>query len=277
MRLGTTSCIWHDYMLPNVERLAPLVDDVELLLFEIERDLPGPADVARLAALKRAHDLSYTLHTPLGASLASADERRRLRGVDEVRRAIDWARPLEPLACTVHVYLGDGERDPAPPADPAGLDAWRDRARRSLEALLADVPPRALSVECIDYDFALIAPVVRALDLSVSLDVGHALRDGRALRPLVDEWLPRAGVVQLHGTRPDGRDHKSLLHAPRAEIEWLLRTLVARQFGGVLTLELFDPSDLDESLALIRALLSSMKMRGDTIAEINSECPTRTA
>jgi len=32
MRIGTTSCIWHDYMLPNVQRLAPLVDDVELLL-----------------------------------------------------------------------------------------------------------------------------------------------------------------------------------------------------------------------------------------------------
>lgn len=275
--MGTTSCIWHDYMLPNVEKLAGVVDDVELLLFEVEEDVPGPADVAQLVRLKHEHGLSYTLHTPLDASLASADEARRLRGLDQVRRAIAWARPLEPLAHTVHVYLGDGERDPAPPADPAALDAWRARARRSLEALLADLPPRALSVECIDYDFALIAPLVRALDLSVSLDVGHALRDGRALRPLVDEWLPRAGVVQLHGTRPDGRDHKSLAHAPRAEVEWLLQTLVARQFGGVLTLELFDPSDLDESLALIRALESSMKMRGETIAETKSACPTRTA
>jgi sugar phosphate isomerase/epimerase len=206
-----------------------------------------------MVRLKHEHALSYTLHTPLDASLASADEARRARGVDKVRRAIDWARPLAPLAHTVHVYLGDGERDGAPPAD---LDAWRDRARRSLEVIVADAPSRAIAVECIDYDFSLIAPVVRALDLSVALDVGHLMRDGRALRPMVDEWLPRARVLQLHGTRPDGRDHKSLTYAPRSEIEWLLRTLVERQFGGVLTLELFDAADLESSLALVRSLLS---------------------
>jgi len=255
-RLGTTSCIWHDHMLPNVERLAGRVDDVELLVFDVESDLPPPADVARLAALAREHGLSYTLHTPLDASLASADETRRARGIDKVRRAIAWGAPLAPLACTVHVYLGDREHDPAPPAD---LDAWRDRARASLETLLRDLPPRALSVECIDYDFALIAPVVRALDLSVSLDVGHLLRDGRSHRAAVDEWLPRARILQLHGTRPGpdgGRDHKSLAYAPRAEIEWLLRTLQDRQFDGVLTLEVFDPEDLESSLAIVRSLSS---------------------
>jgi len=253
MRLGTTSCIWHDHMLPNVERLAGRVDDVELLVFDVEEDLPPPADVARLAALARAHALSYTVHTPLDASLASTDDARRAAGVDKVRRAIAWGAPLAPLGYTVHVYLGEREHDPTPPSD---LDSWRARARRSLETLLRDLPPRALSVECIDYDFALIAPVVRALDLSVSLDVGHLLRDGRSLRAAVDEWLPRARILQLHGTLPDGRDHKSLTFAPRAEIEWLLRTLRERHFDGVLTLELFDPDDLDSSLALVRALSS---------------------
>ncbi len=256
IRLGTTSCIWHDYMLPNVERLAGRVDDVELLVFDVDHDLPPPADVARLAALARAHSLSYTVHTPLDASLASADDARRALGVDKVRRAIAWGAPLAPLAYTVHVYLGDAEHDPSPPRDAAALDAWRDRARRSLEIILADLPPRALSVECIDYDFALIAPVVRALDLSVSLDVGHLLRDGRSLRAAIDEWLPRARILQLHGTRPDGRDHKSLTWAPRAEIDWLLRTLRERHFDGVLTLEVFDPDDLETSLALVHALSS---------------------
>jgi sugar phosphate isomerase/epimerase len=256
MRIGTTSCIWHDHMLPNVERLAGRVDDVELLVFDVESDLPPPADVARLAALARDHALSYTVHTPLDASLASADEARRRAGLDKVRRAIAWGAPLAPLAYTVHVYLGDREHDPAPPSTPAALDAWRERAHRSLSALLADLPPRALSVECIDYDFQLLAPVVRALDLSVSLDVGHLLRDGRSLRAAVDEHLARARILQLHGTRPDGRDHKSLTFAPREEIEWLLETLKVRQFDGVLTLEVFDPDDLAASLALVRSLSS---------------------
>jgi sugar phosphate isomerase/epimerase len=278
-RLGTTSCIWHDYMLPNVEKLAGRVEDVELLLFSVDEDVPGADEVARLVRLKEEHGLSYTVHTPLDASLASADEARRRAGVDKVRRAIDWGRPLAPLGYTVHVYLGDGERDAAPPTD---LDAWRARAHRSLETLLAEgiagsgppdaaaqkqtvktdrfwasPPPAVLCVECIDYDFALIAPVVRALDLSVALDVGHLLRDGRGLRAAVDEWLERTRILQLHGTRVDQhgvRDHKSLSYAPRGEIEWLWRTLRERQFGGVVTLELFDAADLDESLALVSSL-----------------------
>lgn len=252
-RLGTTSFILRDHMVPNVAHLGGRVDDVELLLFSVDEDLPGADEVAALARLKREHALSYTVHTPLDASLASADESRRLDGVARVRRAIAWGRPLEPLGYPVHVYLGDGEHDPAPPTD---LDAWRDRGRRSLEALLADgVAPAALCVECLDYDFQLVAPLVRALDLSVALDVGHLLRDGLALRPVIDEWLPRARILQLHGTRSDGRDHKSLAHAPRTEVTWLLRTLVERDWRGVLTLEVFDPLDLDESLAIVHSIV----------------------
>jgi sugar phosphate isomerase/epimerase len=253
LRLGTTSFIWPDRMAPNVRRLGPLVDDVELLLFSVDEDLPDDCERAELAALRREHALSFSVHTPLDASLASADEARRRAGVAKVARAIEWGRPFEPSGYAVHVYLGDQEHDPAPPSD---LDAWRARARRSLEELIAaGVAPRSLCVECLDYDFALLAPVVRALDLSVALDVGHLLRDGRRMRAAVDEWLPRARLLQLHGTRSDGRDHVSLAHAPRADVEWLMRTLVERDFDGVLTLEVFAEEALVESLAIVRPLM----------------------
>jgi sugar phosphate isomerase/epimerase len=252
-RLGTTSFIWPDRMVPNVRKLGPLVDDVELLLFSVDEDVPGPDEVAELAALAAEHALTFSVHTPLDASLASADEARRRAGIDKVCRAIDWGRPLAPSGYALHVYLGDGEHDPAPPRD---LDAWRDRARRSLEAIVAatGVAPHALCVECLDYDFALVAPVVRALGLSVALDVGHLMRDGLGLAAAVDAWLPATRLIQLHGTRPDGRDHVSLAHAPRAEVAWLLAALDARGFDGVLTLEVFRERDLSESLELVRAL-----------------------
>jgi sugar phosphate isomerase/epimerase len=252
-RLGTTSFIWPDRMVPNVRRLGPLVDDVELLLFSVDEDVPGDDEVAELAALKREHSLTFSVHTPLDASLASEDQARRRLGVDKVRRAIEWGQPLAPSGYAVHVYLGDGEHDPAPPRD---LDAWRGRARDSLEALLAatGVAPRALCVECLDYDFALVAPVVRALGLSVALDVGHLMRDGRGLHAAIDAWLPAARLIQLHGTRSDGRDHLSLRYAPRADVRWLLRTLDERGWDGVLTLEVFAERELMESLALFDEL-----------------------
>jgi sugar phosphate isomerase/epimerase len=251
-RLGTTSFIYRDHVVPNVKRLAGRVQDVEILLFDVDEDLPGPEAVAELRALAEAHGLSYTVHTPLSASLASADEERRRRGVADVQRALSWAAPLEPLGFPVHVYLGEREHDPDPPRD---LDAWRARATRSLTELIqSGVAAERLCVECLDYDFELIAPVVEALELSVALDIGHLERDGRALRALVTRYLDRARIIQWHGTDPGGRDHRSLTHFPRAEAEWLLETLRRRGWSGVLTLEVFNEQDFEESLARVREL-----------------------
>ncbi|MEA2699217.1 MAG: adenosylcobalamin phosphodiesterase, partial [Myxococcales bacterium] len=120
------------------------------------------------------------------------------------------------------------------------------------------VPRRALCVETIDYDFALLAPVIDALELSVALDVGHQLRDGRDELALVDRWLPRTGAIQWHGVEPGGRDHRSLVHYPRARALSLLRVLRRSAFAGVLTLEVFREDDLRSSLATYAELTATL-------------------
>jgi sugar phosphate isomerase/epimerase len=173
-----------------------------------------------------------------------------------VRRAIDAAALLEPEHYVVHVYLGDGESDPAPPQD---LAAWRERATDSLRALLAHgVLPRQLCVEALDYDFALIHPVLEALDLSSALDIGHWVRDGREELRELERYLPRARLLQWHGTDPSGRDHRSLRHYPADKARALLSTLVARGYDGVLTLEVFDPDELASSQQVLARLWSEL-------------------
>jgi sugar phosphate isomerase/epimerase len=253
-KIGATSFVYPDHVLPNVERLAGRVGDVEILIFDVEEDLPSPADVSRLVDLKQEHGLSYTVHTPLDVSLASPDKLRRQRGVDKVRRTLAWARPLSPYGHPLHVYLGEREHDPAPPRD---LDAWRARAYDSLRLLRDDgVDPRALCVELIDYDFELIRPVIEALDLGVALDVGHLQRDGKALDDALDRHLARARIIQWHGTEPGGRDHKSLRHLPQNAAEQLIQRLLRDQWPGVLTLEVFNADDFEESLAIVQRLIS---------------------
>ena len=254
MRVGTTSFIYPGGWLYNVERLAPHFDDVELLFFEADgRDaFPDAEECRALAACKRQHGISYSLHTPLSASLASESPVRRAAGVDAVRRAIDAAALLEPEHYVLHVYLGDGEGDAQPPRD---LDAWRERARASVRQLILDgCHPRQLCVEALDYDFALIHPVVEALDLSVALDVGHWVRDGRDELLELERYLGRARLLQWHGTDPSGRDHRSLRHYPLDRARALLATLAVRAFDGVLTLEVFDAAELASSQAVLARL-----------------------
>jgi sugar phosphate isomerase/epimerase len=259
MRLGTTSFIYQAGWLENVQRLGERVRDVELLCFDAS-ELPGATELRGLAAERRTRDLSYTVHTPLDASLASPDPARRRQGLEKVRRVIEALASVEPLAYVLHVYAGEHEHD-APPDD---LDAWRARATESLAALARDVPAERLCVESLDYDLAWIAPVVEQLGLGYALDVGHVHRDGRALELALNRYLPRTRIVQWHGTDPLDRDHRSLAHYPEADALFLLRKLREARYDSVLTLEVFREADFESSLALVERWMSQIGERWES-------------
>jgi sugar phosphate isomerase/epimerase len=249
--------------LHNVQRLGPDYDDVEILFFEDRGagSFPDAEECRELLRCKRELDLTYSLHTPLAASLASEDEERRRAGVASVLRALDVASSFEPDNVVVHVYHGDSEHTTQRPHD---LGGWRQRATESLEALIAGgVPRERLCVERLDYDFALIEPVVRALGVSVALDVGHIVRDGADELAELQRWLSQTRIVQWHGTDPSGRDHRSLEHYPLERARGLLRMLDDAQYTGVLTLEVFREGDLASSRALLDRLLAELDPRLD--------------
>lgn len=250
LRIGTTSFIYRGSWLHNVERLATRVDDVEILFFEGEdiSSLPSESEMHAIAALRAQHGLTLSLHTPLNASLASASDFERQLGVSRVLRAIEAAEPMDPDNYVVHVYLGDREGD-APPSD---LNAWRDRAERSIYTLLAaGVPRDRMCIEQLDYDLRLLEPVIEAFDLPVALDVGHLQRDARDLHGLLEHWLPRTRLIQWHGTDDTGRDHRGLDWFPEADARRMLQTLVQARYRGVLTLEVFREQDFEHSLKLL--------------------------
>lgn len=248
-RLGSTSYVYPDRLLPNVERLAPRVQDIEILFFDVSReeDLPSAEDLRRLDAIKREAGLTYSLHTPLSARLASTDEKVRRRGVGEVLKAMELARPLAPECVIVHVEAEDG---------PADAEAWRARATRSLREILeSGIAPADLCVELLDYDLRLLDPAIEALGLSVVIDVGHLHRDGFDFGPVLDRYLARARVIHWHGTDERGRDHRSLTHYPADAARRLLERLEREGWAGVLTLEVFSEADFESSLGRVRAIL----------------------
>lgn len=254
-RLGTTSFIHPGGWLANVERLAGRFSDIEILFFESHgpEALPSAPERESLAAWKARAGLTYSLHTPLDVSLASVDEQRRRASVASVQRAVEAAQPFRPDATIVHVYLGEREHDEEVPTD---LPCWRRRAARSLEEILRlGIAPGDLCVEVLDYDFALIEPVVADLGLSVALDVGHLLREGRNESDLLRQHVHRTRVIQWHGVDPWGRDHRSLVHYPRDRARRLLDTLIGESYQNVLTIEVFREADLEESLSVLTSLL----------------------
>jgi sugar phosphate isomerase/epimerase len=257
-RIGTTSYIIPDDILPNVRFLAPQVDDVQLILFETDEygsNLPDAALCAQLVALAAAHDLTYTVHLPLDLRLGDGGEETHISLV-KARRVIEATRALHPYAYTLHL---DGRALTIPRSSQEErqdvLHRWQETGRRALEIVCGWLEePARLCVENLEgWDPEAFAPVVAALPVSRTIDIGHLwLQKADPLEHLA-RWIDRARVIHLHGIA--ARDHASLGHMPAERLDPVLAFLAAR-FSGVLTLEVFSQADLESSLAALRASLA---------------------
>ena len=252
-RIGTTSYIIPADILPNVEYLAPLVDDVELVLFETDEygsNLPDAALCARLAGLAAAHALTYTVHLPLDLRLGDGGDEGHV-SLRKARRVVEATGSLAPYAYVLHL---DG-RALLEGTSPSELAHWQDNARRALEILCAWAgEPARVCVENLErWDPEAFAPVVTALGVGRTIDIGHLWL--QRVDPLIHlaRWIDRTRVIHLHGIGE--RDHQSLAHVPAARLDPVVRFL-AERFDGVLTLEVFSQADLEESLQVLHASLA---------------------
>lgn len=243
-RVGTTSYIVPDEILPNVQFLAGRVEDVELVIFEVDdgRDnLLSPADVRELATIGAKSGLSYTVHLPLDLRLGARDDRLH-HSLEKARAVIERTWLLDPWAYVLHL---DGR-------DAGDYQAWVGQAARSLEIASEWVDePCRLAVENLEgYPLDFIDPVLARVPVSRCLDVGHLWLEGHKPVPFLRTHLPRARVIHLHGVGT--RDHQSLAHMQQEQLVAVLAELEAVAFDGVLTLEIFNREDLGSSIEALR-------------------------
>ncbi|MGH8632426.1 MAG: cobamide remodeling phosphodiesterase CbiR, partial [Burkholderiales bacterium] len=222
-RLGTTSYIIPDDILPNVHFLADKVQDIELVLFEVDdgpNNLPSPEAVAELAALAQEHALTFTVHLPLDLRLGADGDEGHVSLV-KAKKVMDGTRALEPWAYVMHL---DGQ-DVKDGASPAQLARWQANSLRGLDIVAnwAGGPER-LAVENLErYPLDFILPVIERLPVSRCVDVGHLWLDGHDPLPYLRAALPRTRVIHLHGIA--GRDHRSLAHTPPEKLHPVMETL----------------------------------------------------
>ncbi len=257
-RLGTTSYIVPDDILPNVRYLADKVQDVELVLFEVDdgaNNLPSPEVAAELKKLAEAHALTYTVHLPLDLRLGADGDEGHVSLV-KARAVIERTRDLNPWAYVLHL---DGRELLAAQASGAGVAqraaAWQDQAVRALE-LTAEWAggPDLLAVENLErYPLDFWTPVLDRVPVARCVDIGHLWLDHHDPLPFLRAALPRTRVVHLHGVSQ--RDHQSLALMP-PEILNPVMDYLSEAYQGILTLEVFSEADFHTSLAAMNVSLN---------------------
>jgi len=253
MRIGTTSYIIPDDILPNVRYLADKVDDIELVLFESEEmsNLPDEKTIRELARLGESHGLSYTVHFPLDIYPGSADLDERMRFMRTVERIISLTEPLDPFGYVLH--LTPESYGPVPSED---IGRWTTCLDMSLEMMVSkyEAMRRMFCIETLGYPFSHVYPLVERYDLSVTLDIGHIWLMGYPMQDNLDLLLPRTRIAHLHGVH-DGKDHLGLDKGDPTQIGQFLSTFLKQTKKDnrerVLTLEVFSEAELDASLSLL--------------------------
>ncbi|MDD5677604.1 MAG: cobamide remodeling phosphodiesterase CbiR [Kiritimatiellae bacterium] len=267
-RLGAPSYVYPADILPNVEALAPYVDDIELVLFEsrgtagsqqtaedqrqtpegIVSNIPSPDTIARLVKLAQQNDLTYTVHFPIDRHLGSpvAAERQALQR--QMLAIMESTRPLRPFAYILH--LEGVTRD----SDPSRIQTWANDIAGLLPALIECAgDPSLFCVENLNYPFAWCEGLLDKFGLGVCIDFGHLWIGGYDADAHLKRYLPRTRVIHLHGER-DGRDHLALAALAPARLRQLLNSI--DNFTGVLTLEIFNYEGVRDSVACLNQWIS---------------------
>lgn len=249
-RIGTTSYIYEDHILPNVRNLKGQVDDIELVLFEDADtgNIPSQQDLAELKQISAEMGLTYTVHLPLDIDLGAESASKRKTEIQRVARLIGHFAFLQPFAYVLHLNLTERLK--------RTITAWRISVNDSLQELLssASIDPKDIAVENLQYPFHYVEDIIEKNDLSVCVDIGHLNLRKEDVFAHLAKHLHRTRVIHWHGIR-EGKDHVSLSHALSQEVRSVIGLLHQHKYNGVVTLEVFNQNDLEESLLCIKGSL----------------------
>ncbi len=254
MRIGTTSYILPDDILNNVRYLAPLVDDIELVLFESEGEdnLPTRSVIRVLNELAQEHSLTYTVHFPLDVYPGSTDKSVRQKTLDTYLKILDLTQNLDPFGYILHLTP-----DLYGPTASKDIPAWLSCLDESVTRLLekSTLNSQMFCAETLSYPFELVQPIVEKHNLAVTLDIGHVWMMGYDAENSCTSLLPNTRVCHLHGVDAKAQDHQSLNKGNPQLIERFLSFLMKQhedEKERVLTLEVFNQHDFLTSLSLLR-------------------------
>ena len=257
-RLGTTSFIYPDHIIPNVRKIGAFFDEIELLVFESmpKGVLPSPADIRELAQLSKELDLTYNIHLPTDISLTDPSDTQKAKAADTLLEVIQLFAPLTPTTHTLHLSM---DRSMIRSED---LSAWEKQAEKGLGLLVPGLTdPGLVSLETLWYAPGCLKNLVKNFGLSVCIDAGHHFKYGHDLKTSFERFGERIPVVHLHGvdfSKVTPKDHTSLDRLPHDLFHQTVELLAA--YNGVVSLEVFNLENLNRSLVKLSTVFSNIPM-----------------
>lgn len=248
-RLGTTSFIYPDNIIPNIKKIGAFFDEIELLVFESKPKgvIPSKNDVKTIARLARDLDLTYNIHLPTDINLSAPNRQARQDAADTLKQVIERFSSAPVTSFTLHLEM-DKHR---PSKD--GIEAWQEDARQGLELLVPALQdPAKVGVETLWYPPDLFKNLVNDFGLSVCADLGHHIKYGYDISRTFELFGAKINLIHLHGVdthlKPP-KGHTALSKMAPDEFKKIMGPL--KHYTGTVCLEVFNLANLQGSLAAL--------------------------
>ncbi len=257
-KLGTTSFIYPDNIIPNVKKLGKDFDEIELLVFESvpKEVLPSKDEIKELAYLGQQLDITYNIHLPTDISFTDVLPENRIKAVDTIKMVMELCEPLSPTTHTLHLEFAPTSAEADAKTCSEKIKKWRNRIRQSLELFVSsDVNSMNVSIETLDYPFEYLDNIIEEYGLSVCIDAGHLIKYQFDIESIFNRYKTSIPLIHLHGvdfsTYPP-KDHVSL---DKTSDELIKNTIkVLKKFTGTLSLEVFSYENLLKSVSWLNGI-----------------------
>lgn len=249
-RLGCTSYVIPDDILPNVRRMAPLVDDIEIILFESEElsSFPDEDTIMELAELAGKYDITYTIHFPTDLKAGSQDSEERNKFINQVKRVIELTRPLDPYGFVLHL---EGIE---PDASEKREEEWHESCSEVC-GKIAEIPSldrKKICVENLNYPVEWHIDLAEEQGFSLCWDIGHLwLYNVADWSELLRRYFSKTRIIHLHGVSYE-KDHISLKKNRLSDVQVLLDLIIECDYKNIISIEVFNEKDTFESLEIVR-------------------------
>ncbi len=251
--------VFGEDLVDNVQRLAGLVDHVEIVLFHTPKlhNFPNPKEIDALQKIQGREEISLSVHLPASLEIASKEREKREYSIQLARELFLKMSVLEPLYYILHIPFTPPTLVPVPgnyftKGQNPEWGLWTKRALASLESLYSVLGKRQkILVENINYSPFYLEPFLQSGFCDLCLDLGHLMLGNENVIDTLTKYLEVTREIHLHGVKGD-EEHVSLSVMPHPlVVEWM-EILHTAGFNGVLNLEVFNPSDLEESGDIVR-------------------------
>ncbi len=249
-RIGSTSYVIPDSIIPNVILMSDCVDDIELLFFESasSTSLLSNPEIKELKQIAEKKKIRYSIHCPIDIYDWVENKNKMIYYSEQIRILYELTKSLPVSGYIVHL---DGINKNS---NVDQITKWKDSSKQLCTRInqIKDLDHSKICIENLQYNPLLNIGLVERFSFSYCTDIGHLWKHNYEWEKISKMLLKKTEIIHLHGVCHD-KDHCSIKLHNQNQIDSLL-SMVLKHYSNVLTIELFNLNELVESLEYLKEL-----------------------